>query len=263
MKVPLEGGTPIQQGLEQRTAFGVGFGGVSLYWSSATAGGSLQRINLGGGMPQNLGAVANSPPLVVTSEAVFYLDCPVKDGLCVGVRRLPLGGGQSEVVSAGAAQAWPAANSSHVYWASATTLYRLPILGNSSTVIASDQFNINGIAVDESAVFWAILTNGGNIMKADLDGKNAVPIAVGPGAPNSVTVDDDTVYWAENGMFGSLPTVIAMTARAGGARTVLYSARREDVGSCSRPITDEKAIYWLVTGYDIDKPGMLLKMAKP
>jgi hypothetical protein len=263
MKLPVAGGSAIPVASSQNKAFGLALNASNVYWSSASAGGTIQSLPLSGGSAAAVVGAANSPVIAVNSTSLFFHDCPTENTWCAAVRRMPLSGGASQSIGTGTIQGFLALNSAYLYWATPTTLYRVPLNGGTSTAIVSGQSNINGIAADESNLFFTNLTNGGNIQKANLDGTGAVELATGPGAPNSLTADATTVYWTENGIGNTTPSVLSMVPRAGGASKTLYSISRASVGMCGVPKTDDKAIYWLVTGSELNATGSIMKLAKP
>lgn len=71
-----------------------------------------------------------------------------------------------------------------------------PCDGPCLPVDIADEFEVRGIAADESGVYWTA-TNPGDIKRADVDGKNVVVVFNGNKAPGHLALDANNVYWTE------------------------------------------------------------------
>jgi len=80
----------------------------------------------------------------------------------------------------------------------AGSVMKVPIEGGEPVVIAADQNDPRGIAIDATAVYWA---NGGDgtVMSAPLAGGSASTFATTSAGVSGVVVDSEAVYWAIEG----------------------------------------------------------------
>jgi len=93
----------------------------------------------------------------------------------------------------------------------------------------------NGIALDPRNLYWTRSSaSGGAIMKADLDGGNAIELAMNLVSPGAVALDDANVYAIDDGG-GSVVKV----SKAGGPVTTLAT------GQAARTLAvDASGVYW-------------------
>lgn len=92
---------------------------------------------------------------------------------------------------------------------------------HATTIIAKNQVEPNGIAVDKEGVYWA---NTGDeldppsraIMRADLAGGPVVKLAEEPKFPAEVALDDQFIYWTSAGEY------IQRAPKSGGEAEIVY-----------------------------------------
>lgn len=106
------------------------------------------------------------------------------------------------------------------------------------------------VAIDGTNLFWSNLANFGSdsVMKAELDGSNAVAIATDRPGPQELALDATNVYWTENGVVGGALSAVAMVSRNGGTVVSLQSYDRGTVGNAKGLTSDAKALYYAVSG---------------
>jgi hypothetical protein len=68
-------------------------------------------------------------------------------------------------------------------------------LVNQAFVLASGQSFPNGIAVDDTSVYWTNSAKDGGVMKINVGGGTPEALADNLGQPFGIAVDDTSVYW--------------------------------------------------------------------
>jgi hypothetical protein len=100
---------------------------TNVYWTNYTASGSVMRVAKSGGTPAPLATGQNLPNVVAADETNVYWSNGGPPGMLVGsVNRAPRDGGKQLVLAVLTAPADLAIDASHVYWASAGVLFRVP-----------------------------------------------------------------------------------------------------------------------------------------
>jgi sugar lactone lactonase YvrE len=123
-----------------------------------------------------------------------------------------------------------------VYWTddSDRTVKSVPLTGGASTVVASAQDAVSGIAVDATSVYW---TARYNVMKVSLAGGTPTSLA-SAAYGTAIAVNGTSVYWFNSGS-GPVSSSVKKVALAGGTPTPLASAL-----SVSSMAADANNVYW-------------------
>ncbi|WP_437593093.1 hypothetical protein [Sorangium sp. So ce1000] len=218
MVAPLAGGEPrvLLADLEQPE--GLTLSGDALAWTELWGGGVFRAQLSGSGAEVALGAPEDlSPP--GTAFTSPYGVASAGDTVCWtyqgtlgrtdGAVACRVGGAS---VTVAAEQLTPReialdvdeqGNAAAVYWASfeGGSVFRADLGGEQvgePEVIASDQGQLNGLAVDEEHVYWT-RRDAGTVVRMPKGGGDQEVLASGQARPGDVAVDGAAVYWINEG----------------------------------------------------------------
>lgn len=135
----------------------------------------------------------------------------------------------------------------NLYWQASNEVVRLPKAGGSRTVVFSPPSVFNAesleggilhipwaLAVDEAYLYWIVATTDGLLARMPKEGREVTILAKGQGAPQSLAVDDESVYWTTSNAIWAVP-------KSGGSPRVVARG-------LSHPAfvtLDAVAIYWV------------------
>ena len=113
---------------------------------------------------------------------------------------------------------------SQVYWANGGTIGRISVDGGDKTEIVSRGSTVQGLAVDDSYVFWTEFESG-LVMRADLDGGHIVTLFSNGHEPGAIATDGESVYFLDESRSGvsDVPCVLMKVAKSGGAPQMLLT----------------------------------------
>lgn len=274
MSVPIAGGTPEKVISDVWVPADIAVDDKNMYWMEV---GSLMKVPTAGGTAAKASGSACLYTLTIDA-ANFY--CVGADGT---VLQTPLAGGATlELAFAQANPRAIAVDAANVYWATDTTIARVPIGGGPLVTLASDlRGGPFSIAVDSTYVYWG--APPGLWSKAPLNGGaslSSVPLATIDSSIGAVAVDATNVYWAKIDstvskvpVNGGTPTDIPgvnsygptgpmalngtalvwtdevanlIKASPSGGASVVLAPR--PLGSAARIVTDATNVYWSTIG---------------
>jgi hypothetical protein len=219
VKAPLGGGTPITLVVEQGNAYGIALAGGNVYWSAEPPfpndGGAILSIAVDGGTVTTIATPVSLPgDLAVDSANVYW-------AASGNVAKAPIRGGPITTLVSGVTPQVMTIDETSVYFTTNAgntgKVMRVPKSGGTPQTLAFEVTNEQGIAVDQSNVYWT--NTAGDVMRTAVDGGPLVPIAFLQADPVSVAVDSTSVYWANSGPPGS----VVKAPLDGGALTTIAS----------------------------------------
>jgi hypothetical protein len=265
MRVALAGGEPeeLATGENPHT---IVLDDTSVYWTDfVPATGAIMKMPLAGGPPILIvGKQENPHGLAVDHSFVYWTN--FDGGQIRKAGKDPPTGGTSPFVDLafGRSPNNLIVDDTFAYWTESVTagaIMKVRLAGDAgATVIAQDQDNPYGVALDTSNIYWTNYV-GGQVMKMPLDGSGPpVVLASGQVQPFGIEVDGTSVYWS-NYRIGVNDAVgeVRKAPIAGGDWTELTKATSYDIA------VDGTSVYW--TAYEggvfdggIVEGGMVLRM---
>jgi hypothetical protein len=223
-----------------------------VYWDNyiGGAGGSIQRIPIGGGSPTTIYPTSTAPyPIAVDATGLYFLVAGAtyslyrtnKDGSCT----LP-----SCVIASGQSggERWVTSNGTYVFWGTSSGLFRVTTGGTGLSPLTTTA--VNGIAADASFVYW---TDSASVNKMPVGGGSITQLATGGTLTDPIAVDANYVYWADQSA-----NTVSRVSIGGGKPLVLARAQ-------NRPwalAIDSSYVYWLNPGDIGSNNGQVVKVAK-
>lgn len=205
-----------------------------VYWVDRTAN-KIMRVDKAGG-PVEL--VADSPPfpeeLAVVGPYIYWVTA---SGFLMRATKTATNLVET-LVPAGVNGAHLAADATHVYFGKDGGISRYAFAGGAIEQVVVDGGGINGIAVDDTDVYWSSYgsadSDTGTIQRAPKAGGPTETLATGQAQPWDVTVADGQVYWSNQTWGGTGPRegeATVMRADADGANiTAVISGQTDCVG---------------------------------
>jgi hypothetical protein len=186
-----------------------------VYW--LTNKGDLKSIPLAGGSVTTLTSDANTGGAIAVDTTSVYFD---SDSLNT-IAKIPKQGGSPSTFFPGAAEtqmAWPTilVESNEVYWSTGSisgSVLASPTSGGSVSTIVSGEPVVDGLAVDETNVYFSIqegtvsaVSNDGFILSVPRAGGALVTLTATDFFTTVMAVQGGTLYWADDhGDFFTLP----------------------------------------------------------
>lgn len=205
------GGQPVDTVLladDQSRPYGIASDGAYVYWANfgdgANATGSLMRVAVDGGTPEELESGLFGPTEVGLDDANVYwitVGNTVANG---GVYMRPKQGGATTALLEDYAQVYDLVvvpSPARVYFTcglcDGTTqgqVAYIPVAGGAPTVIASDQGTPWAITAASGSLFW-VNRDANQVMTSDLEGSSVSPVTEDASGPDGIAVAGSKVYW--------------------------------------------------------------------
>lgn len=166
--------------------------GDALYWGSSE--GSMVRLENDGGFEVLATGQPDARWLAVDGASVYWTTA-------TAVRRVPIAGGEPETLVDGLQDARGlAVDGENVYVvdrpassAQEGRVLRVPKDGGDATLVGESQGIDNGVALDETSVYW--LADGSLVKACKAPGGAVVELAPAGANAWAVAVDDQAIYW--------------------------------------------------------------------
>jgi hypothetical protein len=148
---------------------------------------------------------------LAAKDQVLYAVVLQTSGAPTSLYRIPIEGGQSEVVS-DAHTAQLSMDAQHVYFASQLNPLRFALSGGSPVEIMGDQAGVAGTAVDADALYvtadesQTCEAGTGKVWRIPFATKTPELIADGLDCPAGIAVDASAVYWVNAGTHLTVPS---------------------------------------------------------
>jgi hypothetical protein len=178
-----------------------------VYW--ANDGGAVRRVAVAGGGVEEIGRMVGPGPMVIDDRAIYWVD----DGRLMRVDKIDLA--PIPLAIAHAVGGALALDTTSVYWVDdcAGAVLRVDKAGGAPTALARLETNPSGckerrfgledcgyicsvVAVDETHVYWV---ESDRVMRVSKRGGPSEVVVSGQPSPNSVAVDDETIYFTTRG----------------------------------------------------------------
>jgi hypothetical protein len=138
------------------------------------------------------------------------------DALDRNVWKAPLLGGPSSILATDPAGAGAiVVDATSVYWSDGPYVLKVALDGGATTTLGTAAINAGALAVDSTNVYWT--DEGSAVYGVPIDGGTRFTLATGQGECAGIAINSTTAFWANGGLSGS----VASAPLAGGAPTTL------------------------------------------
>jgi sugar lactone lactonase YvrE len=204
--VPIGGGDISTLANAQGNPWGLAVDASNVYWVNYNAGadGTVVKVPISGGSTTVLAAGQYYPvDMAIDADNLYVANRGLsKDGLIV---KVPLAGDSPTALAGeqgsleGIAPQAIVADGNSVYWTNGEigTVSRITKTGGVPGTMASNQYFPDGIAVDDSHIYW--VDEFGTVLKLPIYGGNPITLAEEPNTPLDIAVDATSLYWTDNG----------------------------------------------------------------
>ncbi len=155
------------------------------------------------------------------------------------VVKVPIDGGPTSIIAslskAGSPVAALASDGVNVYWSTSLEVSKVPVNGGSPTTLATG-FGLQNLAADGHHVY---LVAAETIEKVSVDGGPATTLASGQFGIESLTIDDENVYWTA--INAQAAGVVVKVPKAGGTPVTLAN----EPGRASSIAVNSRNAYWV------------------
>jgi hypothetical protein len=187
---------------------GLAVDATNVYWVEQTTPGQVRKAAKSGTTATSTALFTDPAPgtagdftaIATDGVDVFWA---ASDGK---IRRISNAGGAVTVVGTGTGTAYRlAVDDQNVYWSAGEDTGTINIApkggANGGTVLAAQQSNPLGVAVDQNSIYWVSAATGiadasGMIMTCTIAGCVPKPLATGQRTPTAIAVDDTAIYWS-------------------------------------------------------------------
>lgn len=193
-QLPDQGGAAKQLATTDQSALGANNG--ELYLAGT---GEIDSMPGSGGAPAHFADTAyNVVDIAADASGVYWSE---SDSEGYGnAMALAKGATQTKTIpNPGSAPAHIALGQNNVYWVTGGVVFKGPKSGDSSQTLAEFDAESDGIAVDDSYVYWTSLDNMGTVRRVSKAGGDMKVLVQGLVAPRGIAVDANYVYFTVQG----------------------------------------------------------------
>lgn len=198
MKAPLGGGSPmvLSANLGSSPQW-VHLDATNVYWPTDGVTSAIQTVSKSGGTAMSMITTGQPDAIEVDASNVYWISVSSGTGAINRLNKATL----SNQVIATMGSAWKALaiDDTHVYAASENTVVRVPKTGGTVETIATNQANVQDLALGVTSVYWTNFVADGTVMRALKTGGGLGPVAINQPMAGWILVDGNTVYWSVSG----------------------------------------------------------------
>ncbi len=232
VKTSMTGGVVTTLASSQDLPTAIAVDNANVYWAnlgnSSARSGSIMKVGVDGGTPTTIVSGIGSPGGIAVDSAHLYW---VDD---TAVMSMPIGGGGATTLASSPGWSWSlASDGAWLVWtpvggSPATpdigTVVAASTAGGTPTTLASGQIfpreNVGHIAVAAARAYWVDYALG-KVLSVPLAGGAVTTLAADQDQPTAVAVDATSVYWTNQGTYGSSAGTLMKVALEGGSPTTL------------------------------------------
>ena len=216
-KIPLAGGEttklatgfmndPIAVGPDGVYGTGSVDGGVTIV-SAPLAGGATTALVPASSLRQTFASYG----IAVDATSVYWVTFSDPST----VMKVPLGGGSPTTLGSAPGGGFGLAlDATSAYWISAKAVTKVGLQGGTPTTLAATGGQgTQGIAVDDTHVYWSDGGSPGSVYKVPIQGGATMLLATNLQHPTGVAVDATSVYWVNAGDGGATGSVMKLTPK--------------------------------------------------
>jgi GH25 family lysozyme M1 (1,4-beta-N-acetylmuramidase) len=171
--------------------------GTNIYWTEYNGGGLVRQVSRSGGTITTLvGGLTITRSVMLSGTNVYFY---AQSQSIPSFQVIPKGGGASQAIISGISQSvdYSATDGTNIYWTEYSGNVRsVPITGGSVTTLAMGVLYADGIAVDNSNVYWTTANAFGPIWKVSKVGGVPQQLNTSSGTPG-VAADGISVFWTD------------------------------------------------------------------
>lgn len=200
MKAPLGGGSPtvLSANLGSSPQY-VHLDATNVYWPTDGVSSAIQTVSKSGGTAMNMITTGQPDVIEVDASYVYWSSESSSPGTLSRLNKATLS--NQVIATIGGALRALAIDDTHVYAASQNTVVRVPKTGGAVETIATNQANVQDLALGTTSVYWTNFVADGTVMRALKTGGGLGPVAINQPMAGWILVDGNTVYWSVSGKF--------------------------------------------------------------
>jgi hypothetical protein len=203
MKIPADGSKEVSIAGSQVGASNLFLSGVSVYWSSPSAGTIMKATTTGTTLTTVASGLSGPVAMAAAAGVLYFADVDPVSGMGA-IKQVSMNNDNATAPSV-LATGRPnpssiATDGSYVYWIEQTPnggVYKVAITGGTVTPLAQNQVFANGLALDGTTLWWGTKTTLGKVSTA---GGTVVTWPKPTGTPSSLVVDTTAIYVPMGGL---------------------------------------------------------------
>jgi hypothetical protein len=202
----------------------------------------MKRPIAGGSAVALATGLADPAGIAVSGDNVYWAD-----GVTGVVAAVPIAGGTPTTLARGESATFLAVDATNVYYATLSSIMKVPRGGGASATLASLDGDVNALTTDGSAVYWT--STGGTIQKVSAAG-GVVTVLARSREPQGIAVANGRVYWTDADIVSG-GAVMSVSLSDGTVSTLAPGL------DCPWAIAvDESAVYWGACNGTIGSVGL-------